>query len=105
MFVYGTGNSISLAERFHIINGVLTSIILVPVIAGTFLRPQTSKRKKDKKLKSCRVFSIDNMYNHLNPYFTYYNQKDDSYSGNMKIEAGQVSLVPVIRTVTWNFKF
>ena len=38
------------------------------------------------------------MHNHLNPYFTYYIQKG-ALSSNIKIKAGQVLLVPVIRTL------
>lgn len=112
VFVYGTGNAISLPERFYILNGVLTQDFsgINEYRLGSYHRMDlsatlTPQKKKNKKLESYWVFSVYNVYNHLNPYFIYYNQKGDPYSGNMQIEARQVSLFPVIPAVTWNFKF
>lgn len=112
VFIYGTGNAISLPERFYILNGVLTQDFsgINEYRLGSYHRMDlsatlTPQKKKNKKLESYWVFSVYNVYNHLNPYFIYYNQKGDPYSGNMQIEARQVSLFPVIPAVTWNFKF
>jgi hypothetical protein len=112
IFVYGTGNAISLPERFYILNGVLTQDFsgINEYRLGSYHRMDlsatlTPQKKKNKKPESYWVFSVYNVYNHLNPYFIYYNQKGDPYSGNMQIEARQVSLFPVIPAVTWNFKF
>jgi hypothetical protein len=112
VFVYGTGNAISLPERFYIINGVLTQDFsgINEYRLGSYHRMDlsatlTPQKKKNKKLESYWVFSVYNVYNHLNPYFIYYNQKGDPYRGNLQIEARQVSLFPVIPAVTWNFKF
>ncbi|HWI89856.1 MAG TPA: TonB-dependent receptor [Flavisolibacter sp.] len=112
VFVYGTGNAISLPERFYILNGVLTQDFsgINEYRLGSYHRMDlsatlTPQKKKNKKLESYWVFSVYNVYDHLNPYFVYYNQKGDPYSGNMQIEARQVSLFPVIPAVTWNFKF
>jgi hypothetical protein len=112
VFVYGTGNAISLPERFYILNGVLTQDFsgINEYRLDSYHRIDlsatlTPTRKKNKKLESYWVFSVYNVYNHLNPYFIYYNQKGDPYSGNMQIEARQVSLFPVIPAVTWNFRF
>ena len=40
-----------------------------------------------------------------NPYFIYYDQTGSAYNGDLQIEALQVSLFPILPSVTWNFKF
>lgn len=112
VFVYGTGNAISLPERFYVINGVLTQDFsgINEYRLGSYHRMDlsatlTPQKNKKRKVQSYWVFSVYNVYDHLNPYFIYYDQKGDPYSGNLQIEARQVSLFPVIPAVTWNFKF
>jgi hypothetical protein len=51
------------------------------------------------------VFSIYNVYSRHNPYFIYFDQEGDPYTGSLKIQAIQVSLFPILPSVTWNFKF
>jgi hypothetical protein len=60
--------------------------------------------KAGKKLKSQWVFSIYNLYSRLNPYFIYYDQEGSLQSNNLRITAKQVSLFPIIPSVTWNYK-
>jgi hypothetical protein len=112
VFVYGTGNATSLPERFYILNGVLTQEFsgINEYRLGSYHRMDlsatlTPQKRKNKKLESFWVFSVYNVYNHLNPYFIYFDQKGNPYSGNLQIEARQVSLFPVLPAVTWNFKF
>ncbi|RTL56221.1 MAG: TonB-dependent receptor [Sphingobacteriales bacterium] len=111
-FVYGTGNATTLPERFYFIDGVLTQEVgkinsyRLPAYhrmdLAAILTPQP---KKVRKVKSEWVFSIYNAYSRLNPYFIYYDQKGSVTQGNLKVEARQVSLFPIIPAVTWNFKF
>ena len=61
--------------------------------------------KKKKKIQSYWVFSVYNIYSRKNPYFIYFNQSGNPYNGSLKVEARQVSLFPVLPSVTWNFKF
>jgi len=112
VFVYGTGNATSLPERFYILNGVLTQEFsgINEYRLGSYHRMDlsatlTPQKRKNKKLESFWVFSVYNVYNHLNPYFIYFDQRGNPYSGNLQIEARQVSLFPVLPAVTWNFKF
>ena len=118
VFVFGTGNAITLPERFYIINGVLTqeysklnqyrmkpyhrldlSAVYTPV-------PKKPARKSGKrKIESFWVFSIYNVYSRLNPYFIYFDQTGSPYNGTLQVEARQVSLFPILPAVTWNFKF
>lgn len=112
VFVYGTGNATSLPERFYIVNGVLTQDYsrinqyrLDAYHRMDLSATYTPRKKKNKKLESYWVFSVYNVYHHLNPYFIYFSQDGDPYSGNLQIEARQVSLFPILPAVTWNFRF
>nr|MBA2562400.1 hypothetical protein [Chitinophagaceae bacterium] len=62
-------------------------------------------KKPNRKLKSQWVFSVYNVYSRKNPYFIYFDQEGNPNNGTLKIQAKQVSLFPVIPSVTWNFKF
>ncbi len=112
VFVYGTGNATTLPERFYIINGVLTqeyskvNQYRLPAyhrldLSATF----TPKTKPNAKFAHYWVFSIYNTYSRLNPYFIYFDQTGNPYDGSLKVDTRQVSLFPIIPSVTWNFKF
>jgi hypothetical protein len=111
-FVYGTGNAATLPERFYIVDGVLTqeysriNQYRLPsyhrLDVGAILTP---KKNENRKWKSEWVFSVYNVYNRKNPYFIYFDQTGSLGQGNLQIQAKQVSIFPVIPSVTWNFKF
>ncbi|HRF23764.1 MAG TPA: TonB-dependent receptor [Chitinophagaceae bacterium] len=111
VFVYGTGNAMTLPERFYLINGVLTQEYsrLNQYRMKAYHRLDLSATftpvpKKNRKLKSYWVFSIYNVYSRLNPYFIYFDQNGSAQNGDLKVEARQVSLFPILPAVTWNFK-
>ncbi len=112
VFVYGTGNAITLPERFYIINGVLTQEFskLNQYRMKSYHRMDLSATytpipKKKRKVSSHWVFSIYNVYSRLNPYFLYFDQEGSATNGDLNIETKQVSLFPILPSVTWNFKF
>ncbi len=112
VFVYATGNATSLPERFYIMNGVLTqeySAInqyrLDPYHRMDLSATYTPKPKKERRIKSSWVFAVYNVYNRHNPYFIYFAQSGSPVAGNLNIQAKQVSLFPVLPSVTWNFRF
>jgi hypothetical protein len=112
VFVYGTGNAITLPERFYVINGVLTQEYskLNQYRMNAYHRMDLSATftpipKKVRKVQSYWVFSIYNVYSRLNPYFIYFDQEGSPLSGTLEVEARQVSLFPILPAVTWNFKF
>lgn len=51
------------------------------------------------------TFAVFNTYNRKNPYFIYFETSGDIYNGDLSIAAKQVSLFPILPSVTWNFKF
>lgn len=110
VFVYATGNATSLPERFYVINGVLTQEFssinkyrLAPYHRMD-LSATLSPKKVRKRLQGYWVFSIYNVYNRMNPYFIYFDQTGSPLQGNVQIQAKQVSLFPILPSVTWNFK-
>lgn len=111
-FIYGSGNAATLPQRFYIYDGVLTqeysaiNAYRLPSyhrldVAATY----APNKHPERRLKSEWVFSVYNLYNHKNPYFIYFDQTGSPYNGTLKVQAKQVSLFPVIPSVTWNFKF
>jgi len=112
VFVYGTGSATSLPERFYFVNGVLTQEYsginqyrLNAYHRFDLSATLTSTPKRPRKVQGYWVFSVYNVYSRKNPYFIYFNQTGSPYSGTLKVEARQVSLFPVLPSVTWNFRF
>lgn len=112
VFVYGTGNSTTLPERFYIVNGVLTqeyskvNQYRLPSYHRLDLSATlTPRQPKSGKFTHYWVFSIYNSYSRMNPYFIYFDQTGSPFDGSLKIDARQVSLFPILPSVTWNFKF
>ena len=111
-FVFGTGNAATLPQRFYIVGGILTQEYsrineyrLPSYHRLDFAAIMTPKKNLKRKWKSEWVFSVYNLYNRKNPYFVYFDQTGSPYSGNLEIQAKQVSLFPVIPAITWNVKF
>lgn len=112
VFVFGTGNAITLPERFYVINGVLTqeysSLNQYRMKAYhrlDFSATYTPVPKKKRNFSSSWVFSIYNVYSRLNPYFLYFDQEGSIATNDLQVSTKQVSLFPVLPAVTWNFKF
>lgn len=111
VFVYGTGNATSLPERFYVVSGVLTqeysriNQYRLPAYHRLDLSATlTPKKAIRKKYSYYWVFSIYNAYSRMNPYFIYYDQTGSPFEGTLKVDARQVSLFPIIPSVTLNFK-
>ena len=111
-FVYGTGNALTLPQRFYLINGVLTqeysriNQYRLPSYHRLDLSAiLTPKKNEGRKWKSEWVFSVYNVYSRKNPYFIYFDQSGNALDGSLRIQAKQVSIFPVIPAFTWNFKF
>lgn len=59
----------------------------------------------NKNYQSSWTFSVFNAYNRYNPYLIYFDTKGDLMKGTFEVKGKQVSLFPILPTVTWNFKF
>ena len=80
-----------------------------------FVNPskRKKKKKKNKKFESTWNFSIYNVYSRKNPYFIYFalegleedGENQNIQNGNVEPKAYQVSIFPILPSVTWNFNF
>ena len=111
-FVYGSGNAATLPQRFYLVNGVLTqeysriNEYRLPAYHRIDIAAiLTPKKNINRKWKSEWVFSIYNVYSRQNPYFIYFDQTGSPLDGTLKVQGKQVSLFPIIPSVTFNFKF
>ena len=111
-FIYGTGSAVTLPQRFYFVGDILTqeysriNQYRLPSyhrldVSATYRSPKNDHRK----WKSEWVFSIFNAYSRQNPFFIYYDQQGSLTQGDLKIQAKQVSIFPILPSVTWNFKF
>jgi hypothetical protein len=119
VFVYASGNSITLPTERYVIGGdVYTQFTsrngyrMDPYhrmdIGATY-----TPTKKNKKFKSSWNFSIYNIYSRKNPYFIYFAiegleenvDNQNIQNGNVEAKAYQVSIFPILPSVTWNFNF
>lgn len=66
---------------------------------------QTMPRTWHRNIESIWVLSVYNVYNRKNPYFIYFENEGNILNGDLKITAKQVSLFPILPSITWNFKF
>jgi len=112
VFVYGTGNATSLPVRFYLVEGVLTQEYskvnqyrLAPYHRMDVSATYMPRVNKSKRIQSSWVFAIYNVYSRLNPYFIYFDQNGSALDGSLRIDAKQVSLFPILPSVTWNFKW
>lgn len=110
VFVYATGNTTTLPESRYMVNGEIieeygdrNSYRMDPYhrldLSVTYFH------KKTKKWESSWNFSIYNVYNRKNPYFIYFDYEGNASDGTFNTYAKQVSLFPILPSITWNFKF
>jgi CarboxypepD_reg-like domain/TonB dependent receptor/TonB-dependent Receptor Plug Domain len=112
VFVFGTGNATTVPQRFYVINGILTQEYgkindyrLKSYHRLDLAATYTRIPKKKKRFTSSWVFGIYNTYSRLNPYFIYFDQDGSPYNGSLTIQPKQVSLFPIIPSITYNFKW
>ena len=110
VFVYGTGQATTVPVSTYIIEGDLVNeygdrngFRLRPYHRLDFSATYSPVKKRDFDWDL--NFSVYNIYNRKNPFFIYYDIEGEVLEGEVSIAAKQVSLFPVIPSVTWNFKF
>jgi len=124
VFVYATGNAITLPVSRYFFEGNLVQVYgdrnsfrMAPYHRADFslnVKGKLTRSRFDAELnqlveeprrfKSSWNFSVYNLYNRMNPYFIYF-ATNDTNNGGFQITAKQVSLFPILPSVTWNFEF
>lgn len=109
-FVYATGNSITLPIGRYMIEGNIVNEYgprnwyrMVPYHRMDL--SITLKGKEDKRFRSSWNLSVYNAYSRANPYFIYFDTDIDVVAGTLETKAVQVSLFPILPSLTWNFSF
>lgn len=111
VFVYATGNAITLPVSRYFVNGRLINeysernAYRYSPYHRFDLSATLKPKKVNEKYESFWVFSIYNVYSRKNPYFIYFDHEGNVNDGSFRTKAVQVSLFPILPAVTWNFKF
>jgi hypothetical protein len=122
-FIFATGNTMTLPTAWYVQGqdllfhyGQRNSARMAPYhrldISVTLYDKPLRKKKNDlgekiwvkKKLRSNWNLSVYNVYNRSNPYFLYVDSDGNFLSGNFQIKTKQVTLFPIIPSITWNFE-
>jgi len=113
VFVYGSGNAITLPTNYYFISQSVvpeySNLNAYRLFAyhrldlSAVLTPQKQKQKK-KRWESSWAFSVYNVYSRQNPYFLYVDTKGDLEEG-VDAKVKQVSVFPILPSITYNFKF
>ncbi len=110
-FVFATGNAFTVPESRYFIEGRIIDQIgdRNSYRLANYHRMDVAAvytpRKKGKRVESSWSFAIYNLYSRLNPYFIYIENEGSLQQQSLTVQAKQVSLFPIIPSVTWNFKF
>ncbi len=111
-FIYGTGNAITVPAQRYFLDGTLLDVygprngFRMPAYHRADFGATHTPRPKGGKVRHGQwVFSVYNLYNRQNPYFIYFGNDGEISEGTLDIQAYQVSLFPILPSVTWNFKF
>ncbi|HAN76512.1 MAG TPA: hypothetical protein DCQ31_01435 [Bacteroidales bacterium] len=110
VFVYSTGNALTLPIGRYLVEG---SIISEYGARNGYRMPAyhradlsaTYLLKKGKFFESNLNFSVYNVYNRKNPYFIFFETEGTIQDGDLKTTAKQISLFPILPSISWNFKF
>lgn len=105
-FVYATGNSITLPTSRFLLEGRIVEVYgerngyrMAP-----YHRADIGATRQGAKNGEWR-FSLYNLYSRLNPYFIYFEADGSLSEGGFQLSAQQVSLFPILPSISWNFEF
>lgn len=110
VFVYSSGNALAVPAAYYFVGNNLVPYFedrdnyrMDPYhrldLSATYVL------HKGKKWEHSLNLSIYNVYSRFNPFFVYFDIKQDDQTGAVGFVGKQVSLFPVIPALTWNFKF
>ncbi len=109
-FVYATGEPVTVPLSTYVMNGTIVqnfserNSVRLPAYHRVDIA-MTRKPAGKKKLQSTWTFSVYNLYNRLNPFFIYYDLQWDYEKNLLSTSTRQISLLPLLPSVTWTGRF
>jgi hypothetical protein len=111
VFVFGSGNAITLPTGYYFIGQALiqdyskiNQYRIFPYHRMDLSVIYTPRGETKRRWKGSWAFSIYNVYNRFNPYILYVDTEGSLATGaNVKVK--QVSIFPILPSITYNFKF
>jgi hypothetical protein len=109
-FIYATGNAMTLPAGRYLIQGNIANHY---TDVNSFRMPAYHRLdisanyqlKKLGRFESWLNFSVYNVYNRANPYYIYFRVKGDVDAYYLSVHPREISLFPILPSITWNFKF
>ena len=112
VFIYGSGNAITLPTNYYFIQGQLiqdysklNNYRIFPYHRLDLSAIYKPTPKKNRKWQGTWAFSIYNVYSRQNPYFLYLDTQGSVATGGITANVKQVSIFPILPSVTYNIKF
>ncbi|MBQ9435612.1 MAG: TonB-dependent receptor [Bacteroidales bacterium] len=112
VFVFASGNTMTIPLGYYFFDG---NLITEYSERNAYRLPPYHRLdlslnwtiKKTAKWETGLNFSIYNVYNHKNPFFIFFETTTDFSPTQFEMEtkAYQMSLLPIIPSITWNFSF
>jgi hypothetical protein len=111
VFIFGSGNAITLPTNYYFIEQQITpeyskinEYRLFPYHRLDLSVIYKPRSKKPKRWQSSWAFSIYNVYSRQNPYFLYVDTRGNVSQG-IEAKVKQVSIFPILPSITYNFRF
>jgi hypothetical protein len=110
-FVYATGNAMTVPVQLYLVNSNI--IVYYGETNGFRIPPYhrmdlsvTYNFKPKRKFESSLNFSVFNIYNRANTFLIYFDIQGDIVNDHsLTITARQISIFPIIPSISWNLKF
>lgn len=112
-FIYGTGQTTTLPVNYYLTGGENPDIVYeygeinshrLPAYHRLDLGINFILLDKDDRYSAINL-SVFNAYNSQNPYFFYNETSGDFTKGTFKVTPTQVTLFPILPSISWNFKY
>jgi hypothetical protein len=112
-FIYGTGQTTTLPVNYYLTGGENPDIVYEYGEINSYRLPAYHRLDlginfilldKDDRYSAINL-SVFNAYNSQNPYFFYNETSGDFTKGTFKVTPTQVTLFPILPSISWNFKY
>lgn len=111
LFVFGSGTRVTIPVDLYVVDQTLlqgyknlNNFVLPPYHRFDIGAVYTPIPKKVRRWESSWTMGIYNVYSRQNPYFLYLDTSGDLSNG-IQLKVMQVSIFPIVPSITYNFKF